>query len=166
VAAGVMEQIVAHVDVLIGGEEDLHRLGFPVPPPAAGPDLDPNRFLEMVQKVVARYPHVKAAASTLRKVHSANRHSWSAVAWAGGQAGGQAHVAPIFEVDVVDRVGSGDGFAAGFIYGLLSGAPAEEAVKLGWAHGALLMTFPGDTTMATLAEVRAFATGGSARIQR
>ncbi len=163
VAAGVMEQIIAHVDVLIGGEEDLHRLGFSAPPSAVRPELDPGRFLEMVQKVVARYPHVKAAASTLRKVHSANRHSWSAVAWSGGKA----HLAPIFEeLDVVDRVGSGDGFAAGFIYGLLSGATTEEAVKLGWAHGALLMTFPGDTTMATLAEVRALATGGSARIQR
>jgi len=101
-------------------------------------------------------------ATTLREVHSTNRHSWSAVAWMGGQT----HQAPTAELDVVDRVGWGDGFAAGFIYGLLTGAPAEEAVRLGWAHGALLTTFPGDTTMATLAEVRAFATGGSARIQR
>jgi 2-dehydro-3-deoxygluconokinase len=162
VAAAVIEQIVAHVDVLIGGEEDLHRLGFSVPQPAAAPGLDPGRYLEMVQKVVARYPNVKAAGSTLRKVHSANRHSWSAVAWVDGKA----HRAPTAELDVVDRVGSGDGFAAGFIYGLLAGEPPEEAVKLGWAHGALLTTFPGDTTMATLAEVRAFARGGSARIQR
>ena len=162
VATEVIEQIVAHADVLIGGEEDLQRLGFSVPPPATPPDLDPGRFLEMVQKVAARYPHVRVAASTLRKVHSANRHGWSAVAWADGKA----HLAPIIDLDVVDRVGSGDGFAAGFIYGLLAGAPVEEAVKLGWAHGALLMTFPGDTTMATLAEVRALAMGGSARIQR
>jgi 2-dehydro-3-deoxygluconokinase len=69
-------------------------------------------------------------------------------------------------LDVIDRVGGGDGFAAGFIYGLLSGETVEEAVKLGWAHGALLTTFPGDTTMATIADVRAFAQGGSARIQR
>ena len=148
--------------MLIGGEEDLHRLGFSAAPPAGRSELDSPRFLEMVQKVVARHPHVKAAASTLRKVHSANRHSWSAVAWVDGKA----HLAPTAELDVVDRVGSGDGFAAGFIYGLLTGTPAEEAVKLGWAHGALLATFPGDTTMATLAEVRALATGGSARIQR
>jgi 2-dehydro-3-deoxygluconokinase len=70
------------------------------------------------------------------------------------------------ELDVLDRVGGGDGFASGFIYGLLSGETPEEAVKLGWAHGALLTTFPGDTTMATAEQVRAFAQGGSARIQR
>jgi 2-dehydro-3-deoxygluconokinase len=70
------------------------------------------------------------------------------------------------DLDVIDRVGGGDGYAAGFIYGLLSGAPEEEAVKLGWAHGALLTTFPGDTTMATVDQVKAFAKGGSARIQR
>ena len=79
---------------------------------------------------------------------------------------GKTYSAPTAELDVVDRVGGGDGFAAGFIYGLLSGADPEEAVKLGWAHGALLTTFPGDTTMATLEQVKAFAKGGSARIQR
>ena len=79
---------------------------------------------------------------------------------------GQAHVAPTCELDVFDRVGGGDGFAAGFFYGLLAGEPAEEAVKLGWAHGALLTTYPGDTTMSTVEQVRAFAKGGSARIQR
>jgi len=79
---------------------------------------------------------------------------------------GKNHVAPTCELDVIDRVGGGDGFAAGFIYGLLSGETPEEAVKLGWAHGALLTTFPGDTTMASVDQVRAFAKGGSARIQR
>ena len=69
-------------------------------------------------------------------------------------------------LDVLDRVGGGDGFASGFFYGLMSGEAPEEGVKLGWAHGALLTTFPGDTTMATVAQVRAFASGGSARIQR
>ncbi len=73
---------------------------------------------------------------------------------------------PVAELDVYDRVGGGDGFAAGLFYGLLTGEPAQEAVKLGWAHGALLTTFPGDTTMATLDQVRSFAKGGSARIQR
>ena len=101
-------------------------------------------------------------ATTLREVHSTNRHSWSAVAWIDGLT----YAAPTAELDVFDRVGGGDGFAAGFIYGLLNGEPPEEAVKLGWAHGALLTTFPGDTTMATLDQVRAFAQGGSARIQR
>ncbi|HXU60801.1 MAG TPA: PfkB family carbohydrate kinase [Polyangia bacterium] len=163
IAVQVVEQIVAHVDVLIGNEEDLQKgLGFPGPEVAAKSKLDPSAFVGLIDKVVARYPHVRAVATTLREVHSTNRHSWSAVAWVGGQT----HQAPTAELDVVDRVGGGDGFAAGFIYGLLTGAPAEEAVRLGWAHGALLTTFPGDTTMATLAEVRAFATGGSARIQR
>jgi 2-dehydro-3-deoxygluconokinase len=163
IAVQVVEQIVAHVDVLIGNEEDLQKgLGFPGPEVAARSKLDPSAFVGLIDKVVARYPHVRAVATTLREVHSTNRHSWSAVAWMGGQT----HQAPTAELDVVDRVGGGDGFAAGFIYGLLTGAPAEEAVRLGWAHGALLTTFPGDTTMATLAEVRAFATGGSARIQR
>jgi 2-dehydro-3-deoxygluconokinase len=79
---------------------------------------------------------------------------------------GQTYSAPTSDLDVLDRVGGGDGFAAGLIYGLLAGESPEQAVRLGWAHGALLTTFPGDTTMATLADVRAFAAGGSARIQR
>jgi 2-dehydro-3-deoxygluconokinase len=84
------------------------------------------------------------------------------VAWIDGKT----YAAPTAELDVLDRVGGGDGFAAGFIYGLLTGEAPEIALRLGWAHGALLTTFPGDTTMATVAQVRAFAQGGSARIQR
>jgi 2-dehydro-3-deoxygluconokinase len=84
------------------------------------------------------------------------------VAWIGGEP----YTAPVCDLDVHDRVGGGDGFAAGFFYGLLAGESPEDAVRLGWAHGALLTTFPGDTTMATLDQVRAFAKGGSARIQR
>jgi 2-dehydro-3-deoxygluconokinase len=79
---------------------------------------------------------------------------------------GKTHMSPTCELEVLDRVGGGDGFAAGFFYGLLAGESLEDAVRLGWAHGALLTTFPGDTTMATLEQVRAFAKGGSARIQR
>ena len=79
---------------------------------------------------------------------------------------GKTHIAPQAELFVLDRVGGGDGFAAGFIYGMLAGETPENAVKLGWAHGALLTTFPGDTTMATLDQVRSIAAGGSARIQR
>jgi len=101
-------------------------------------------------------------ATTLREVHSTNRHEWGAVAWIGGQT----HVSPTCHLDVFDRVGGGDGFASGFFYGLLNGRSPEEAVRLGWAHGALLTTFPGDTSMATLEQVEAFAKGGSARIQR
>ena len=101
-------------------------------------------------------------ATTLREVHSTNRHDWGAVAWLDGQT----YVSPTCQLDVLDRIGGGDGFASGFIYGLLSGASPEEALRLGWAHGALLTTFPGDTTMARLDQVRAFAKGGSARIAR
>jgi 2-dehydro-3-deoxygluconokinase len=116
----------------------------------------------MIDRVVEKFPNVKVVATTLREVHTTNRHSWSAVAWINGRT----YVAPTCELDVYDRVGGGDGFAAGFFYGLMTGAEPEEAVKIGWAHGALLTTFPGDTTMATIDEVRAFAKGGSARIQR
>ena len=116
----------------------------------------------MIDRVTEKLPHVKVVATTLREVHTTNNHSWSAVAWVNGET----HVAPTCELNVLDRVGGGDGFAAGFFYGILTGASAEEAVRLGWAHGALLTTFPGDTTMATLDQVKAFAKGGSARIQR
>src|SRR6202008_1035617 len=116
----------------------------------------------MIDSVITRHPNVKAVATTLREGHSTNRHSWSAVAWIKGET----HAAPTAELVVLDRVGGGDGFAAGFIYGLLNGESHDEAGKLGWAHGALLTTFPGDTTMATVDQVRAFAKGGSARIQR
>lgn len=162
-AVAVLDRIVKNVDVLVGNEEDLQMgLGIPGPEVAAKSKLDPSAFLGMMDKVSKKHPQVKVVATTLREVHSTNRHSWSAVAWVNGKT----HVAPTCELDVCDRVGGGDGFAAGFFYGLLTGEPAEEAVKLGWAHGALLTTFPGDTTMATVEQVRAFAKGGSARIQR
>ncbi len=162
-ARDVMRRIVQHVDVLLGNEEDLQAaLGIPGPAAAAASGLDPSAFLAMIRDVVERYPNVRMVATTLRQVHSTNRHSWSAVVWADGQS----HVAPTLELDVYDRVGGGDGFASGLIYGLLSGASVDEALRLGWAHGALLTTFPGDTTMATTEQVRALARGQSARIQR
>jgi 2-dehydro-3-deoxygluconokinase len=162
-AAEVIGRIVDHVDVLVGNEEDLQKgLGVPGPEVSAKSTLDPKAFFGMIEGVVAKHPRVKVVATTLREVHSTNRHSWSAVAWVDGKT----YVAPVCELDVLDRVGGGDGFAAGFFFGLLAGETAEQAVRLGWAHGALLTTFPGDTTMATLEQVRAFAKGGSARIQR
>lgn len=162
-AVDVVDRIVKHVDVLVGNEEDLQKgLGIAGPEVAAKSKLDPSAFFGMIDKVVAKHPHVKIVATTLREVHSTNRHGWSAVAWVNGKT----FAAPTSDLDVHDRVGGGDGFASGFIYGLLSGETPEEAVRLGWAHGALLTTFPGDTTMATLEQVRAFAKGGSARIQR
>jgi 2-dehydro-3-deoxygluconokinase len=145
-AAPVLRRIVQNVDVLVGNEEELLKgLGIP-------------DFGELRKQ----YPQVKIVATTLRQVHSANRHTWSAVAWVEGQT----YSSPTCELDVYDRVGGGDGFSAGFFYGLLAGEGPEDALKLGWAHGALLTTFPGDTTMATLDQVRALAQGVSARIQR
>ena len=162
-ALAVIARIVEHVDVLVGNEEDLQMgLGMPGPKVAAKSKLDPSAFFGMIEKVVTKYAHVKIVATTLREVASSSWHGWGAVAWIDGKT----YVAPTAELDVVDRVGGGDGFAAGFIYGLLTGEKPEDALKLGWAHGALLTTFIGDTTMATVDQVRAFAKGGSARIQR
>jgi 2-dehydro-3-deoxygluconokinase len=162
-AVALLDRIVKNVDVLVGNEEDLQMgLGIAGPEVAAKSKLDPSAFIGMIGKVTRKHPQIKIVATTLREVHSTNRHSWSAVAWINGQT----FTAPTCELDVLDRVGGGDGFAAGFFYGLLAGEPEQEAVNLGWAHGALLTTFPGDTTMATVEQVRAFAKGGSARIQR
>lgn len=162
-AVEVIDQIVKHVDVLVGNEEDLQKgLGIPGPKVETKSKLDPSTFFGMIDKVIAKYPHVKIVATTLREVHYTHHHSWSAVAWINGKT----YSAPTCELNVFDRVGGGDGFASGFIYGLLRNEKPEDAVKLGWAHGALLTTYPGDTTMATIEEVKAFAEGGSARIQR
>jgi 2-dehydro-3-deoxygluconokinase len=162
-ALEVLGRILENVDVLVGNEEDLQKgLGIPGPEVAAKSKLDPSAFFGMIDKVIARHPQIKVVATTLREVHSTNRHSWGAVAWIDGKT----YVSPTCELDVLDRVGGGDGYAAGFFYGLLSGESPDEAVKLGWAHGALLTSYPGDTTMASLSEVRNLAKGGSARIQR
>jgi len=162
-AVAVLDRIIKNVDIIVGNEEDLQLgLGIPGPEVAAKSKLDPSAFFSMMGNVLKKHPHVKVVATTLREVHSTNRHSWSAVAWIDGQT----YQAPTCELDVVDRVGGGDGYAAGFIYGLLSGVEPQEAVNLGWAHGALLTTFVGDTTMATLDQVKALSKGGSARIQR
>jgi 2-dehydro-3-deoxygluconokinase len=162
-AVETIGKIVENVDVLVGNEEDLQMgLGIPGPEVHAKSKLDSSVFFAMMDQVTKKLPNAKVVATTLREVHSTNRHSWSAVAWMNGKT----YSAPTAELDVYDRVGGGDGFAAGFIYGLLTGESPEESVRLGWAHGALLTTFPGDTTMATVDQVRAFAKGGSARIQR
>ncbi len=162
-AAAVLDRIVQNVDVVVGNEEDLQMgLGIPGPELAKKSKLDPSVFLEMIGKVTEKYSRIKIIATTLREVHSTNQHSWSAAAWINGKT----FLAPTCELDVLDRVGGGDGFAAGFFYGLLNGESEDDALKLGWAHGALLTTFPGDTSMATLEQVRALAAGGSARIQR
>lgn len=162
-AVQVLDRILKHVDVLVGNEEDLQKsLGIPGPEVAAKSKLDPSAFFGMIDSVIERHPQIKVVATTLRDVHSTNRHSWSAVAWVNGKT----FAAPTAELDVYDRIGGGDGFAAGFFYGLLTNESPEDALRLGWAHGALLTTYPGDVTMATVEEVRSFAKGGSARVQR
>ncbi len=162
-ALDVLGRIVEHVDVLVGNEEDLQKgLGIEGQDVESKSKLDPSAFFALIDKAVKKFPNVKAVATTLREVHSTNRHTWGAVAYVNGKT----YQSPTCELDVIDRVGGGDGYAAGFIYGLLSGASEQEAVNLGWAHGALLTTFPGDTTMAAVGQVKAFAKGGSARIQR
>jgi 2-dehydro-3-deoxygluconokinase len=162
-AAKTLRRIAEHVDVLVGNEEDLQKgLGLKGQDVEAKGKLDPSAFFGMIESVIRDFPNIKAVATTLREVHSTNRHSWSAVLWLDNKT----YQAPTAELDVYDRVGGGDGFAAGLFYGLLSGKDPEEALRLGWAHGALITTTPGDTSMSTLDQVEAFAKGGSARIQR
>jgi 2-dehydro-3-deoxygluconokinase len=162
-AAKTLRNIVRHVDVLVGNEEDLQKgLGLRGPEAESKGRLDPSAFFGMIAQVTKDFPNIKAVATTLREVHSANRHRWSAVLWLDGKS----YTAPTCDLDVYDRVGGGDGFAAGLFYGFLTGKTPEEALKLGWAHGALLTTTPGDTSMVSLDQVEAFAQGGSARIQR
>lgn len=161
----VCKRIADKVDVLIGNEEDLQQgLGI------AGPKvddtkskLDTSAFFDVIGRVVKQHPNIKLVATTLREVHSTNRHDWSAVMWLDGK---QHQIDCPCTLDVHDRIGGGDGFAAGLIYGLITGRSPDESLRLGWAHGALLTTFPGDVTMARLDEVEAFAKGGSARVQR
>ncbi len=122
-AVEVIDRIVKNVDVLVGNEEDLQKgLGIPGPEVAAKSKLDPSAFFSMMDNVRRKHPQVKIVATTLREVHSTNHHSWSAVAWINGQT----YTAPTAELDVVDRVGGGDGFAAGFFYGLLGVCPMRR----------------------------------------
>ncbi|MDR3325617.1 MAG: sugar kinase [Spirochaetaceae bacterium] len=162
-AQKTLRRIAENVDVLVGNEEDLQKgLGLKGPDAASKDKLDPSSFFSMIDVVIRDFPNIKAVATTLREVHSTNRHSWGALLWLDGKS----YASPVCELDVYDRVGGGDGFAAGLIYGLLRGKSPEESLRLGWSHGALLTTTPGDTTMASLDQVEAFADGGSARIQR
>ena len=164
-AVDTLRKIVEHVDVLIGNEEDMQKgLGIPGPEvtKAAESKLDTKVFFAMIEKTVKEFPTLKAVATTLRETHSTNRHDWAAVLWLNGKE----YTTPHMNLDVTDRIGGGDGFASGFIYGMIAGRSPEESLRLGWAHGALLTTFPGDVTMAKLPEVEALAKGGTARVQR
>jgi 2-dehydro-3-deoxygluconokinase len=162
-AAKTLRKIAGYVDVLVGNEEDLQKgLGLKGQNVEAKGKLDPSSFFAMIENVIKDFPNIKAVATTLREVHSTNRHSWSAVL----ALDGKTYHAPAVELDVYDRVGGGDGFAAGLFYGLLAGKDPEEALRLGWANGALVTTTPGDISLCSLDQVEAFARGGSARIQR
>jgi 2-dehydro-3-deoxygluconokinase len=161
-AREVFADIVQYADVLIGVDDML----FPAKAQSNKTEHGPEAVTSLIHKTAEHFPNIKAIAATWRDVHSTNRHTWRALAWFKNQSNGKYIETPDMELDVYDRVGSGDGFAAGFIYGLLNGESAEQALHLGWAHGALLTTYPGDTTMATLEQVKALANGASAVIQR
>jgi 2-dehydro-3-deoxygluconokinase len=164
-AQEVNKEIAKHVDVMIGNEEDFTAcLGFEV----EGVDenishIDVTAFKAMIKKAVKAFPNFKVTATTLRAVRSASRNDWGAICWAGGKF----YEAPNREnLEILDRVGGGDSFASGLIYGFMKFNDPQLAVDYGAAHGALAMTTPGDTSMATLKEVEALVKGGGARVQR
>lgn len=164
-AREVNREIARHVDVMIGNEEDFTAsLGFEVEGVSEHvTGIDPANFQRMIERAVAEYPNFKAVATTLRDVHSATVNDWSAIAWHEGRFH-QSKAYP--KLEIYDRVGGGDSFASGLIYGFMKFNDAAVAVDYGAAHGALAMTTPGDTTMASLAEVEKLVGGGSARVDR
>jgi 2-dehydro-3-deoxygluconokinase len=163
-AQEVNRAIVRKVDALLGNEEDFSAmLGIAIKGVSEDfAELPIAGYEEMLREVAAAYPNLKLIASTLRTVHSASRNGWGAIALYEDKI---VHV-PQRDIDILDRVGGGDSFASGLIYGLLAGKGIDWAVRCGVAHGALAMTTPGDTSMATLAEVERLMKGGSARIAR
>lgn len=165
VAREVNRRLAGHLDVLIGNEEDFTAgLGFEVPGvDEALTNLEVSGFESMTRDVVADYPNLRVVATTLRGVHSASVNDWGAIAWAGGSFHRSTHHPAL---EILDRIGGGDSFASGLIHALLEGYPPELAVEYGAAHGALAMTTPGDTSMATLGEVERLVGGGGARVQR
>ena len=165
-AQEVNRALAPFVDVMIGNEEDFtESLGFKVEGLSSNfTEIDHSAFGVMVQEVVKTYPNLEVIGTTLRKVHSASINDWSAIAWS--KETGLLQSKLYENVEVLDRVGSGDSFASGLIFGLLDGRTMQEALELGVAHGGLAMTTPGDTTMASLAEVEKLARGGSARVER
>jgi 2-dehydro-3-deoxygluconokinase len=164
-AQRVNRELVSLVDVLLGNEEDFTAsLGFSVEGLDAGlGDLAGADFGRMIERVVAEYPNLKVVATTLRRATTASRNDWSAICWADG-ALHRSRDYP--DLEILDRVGGGDSFASGLVFGFLSGAGAARAVEYGAAHGALAMTTPGDTSMSTLDEVERVMAGGAARISR
>jgi 2-dehydro-3-deoxygluconokinase len=165
-AQEVNRRIAEHVDVMIGNEEDFTAaLGFQVEGvDEALVDLDVDRFAQMVDRVAAAYPTFQVIATTLRAVHTATVNDWGAIAWS--RATGVVRATQRDRLEILDRVGGGDSFASGLIYGLLEGVPLATAVEYGAAHGAHAMTTPGDTSMATKTEILKLAAGGTARVDR
>ena len=163
-AQEVNREQVRKVDLLLGNEEDFSAmLGVHIKGVSDDfAELPIAGYEEMLREVAASYPNLKLIASTLRTAQTASRNAWGAIALYEDQI---VHV-PQRDIDIYDRVGGGDSFASGLIYGLLAGKPIDWAVRCGVAHGALAMTTPGDTSMATLAEVERIIKGGSARIAR
>ena len=164
-AREVNRRLAPYIDVMLGNEEDFSAaLGFEV----EGVDehlseLDPANFKKMIQQVIETYPNLKVVATTLRNATTASVNDWGAIAWADGVFY-QAHTRE--RLEIWDRVGGGDSFASGLAYGFLAGKGPHYAVDCGAAHGALAMTTPGDTSMATLAEVERVMKGGTARVAR
>ncbi len=164
-AVEVNREIARYVDVMIGNEEDFTKaLGFEV----EGLDkniscIDTNNFEKMIKKCISVFPNFKAVATTLRVVKSAGINDWGAVLYYDGQF---FESVKMNNLEIFDRVGGGDSFASGLIYGFLAKKDPQEIVNYGAAHGALAMTTPGDTSMASLKEVEKLAKGGGARIER
>jgi 2-dehydro-3-deoxygluconokinase len=165
-AQRVNRSIMPFVDVLLGNEEDFTAaLGFTVEGVDESLlDLDVDRYGAMIREVVAAFPNLEVVATTLRTVRSATVNGWGALAWSA--ATGLVQATQRDDLEILDRVGGGDSFAAGLVYGLLTGQPLDVAVEYGAAHGALAMTTPGDTSMASLADVLKLAGGGGARVER
>jgi len=165
-AQEVNQEIAQHIDVMIGNEEDFTAsLGFEV----EGVDenlsaLEVDKFAAMIEKAAAAYPNFSVIGTTMRTVRTASINDWGAIAWS--PSTGVVQATHRERLEILDRVGGGDSFASGLIYGLLEGVPLQTAVEYGAAHGALAMTTPGDTTMASKAEVLKLAGGGGARVDR
>ena len=164
-AQEVNKEVAKYVDVMIGNEEDFTAcLGFEI----EGNDenlktLNLDGYKKMINEAAATYPNFKAVATTLRQVKTATVNDWSAICWADGEI---YKAAQYDGLEIMDRVGGGDSFASGLVYGLMTFEDAEKAVNYGAAHGALAMTTPGDTTMASLKEVEGIVGGAGARVQR
>jgi 2-dehydro-3-deoxygluconokinase len=167
-AQEVNRALARYVDVMIGNEEDFTAsLGFAVADvDLASGALEAASFRRMIEEVTKAYPGFKVVATTLRGVRSATINDWGAIGWSSDDAGGFVEATHRSGLEILDRVGGGDSFASGLIYGLLTGFDLQTAIEYGAAHGALAMTTPGDTSMASLKEVEALVRGAGARVER